>query len=293
MPGHVAVRGVSMGNVTSPLGDMLRTWRDRLGPADVGLPAHARRRVTGLRREELAQLAGLSVDYVVRLEQGRALRPSAQVVGALARGLQLDESERDHLFRCSGLLPPSKTVVATHVPPGVQRLVARVGDAPVAVFSADWTLISCSDLWCRLMGDPWSRPAAERNLVRATFLSGPATPWPVRSERGAAYVDASLVADLRAVAGRYPDDRDLASLVAQCRSGNARFTELWDAGAVSPHLSDRKSVEHPVVGTVTLDCDVLTVPGADLRIVVYTAPAGGSAAAALDFLKVSAVPSPA
>lgn len=282
-----------MGKVTSPLGDVLRTWRERLRPADVGLPAHGRRRASGLRREELAQLAGLSVDYVVRLEQGRALRPSAQVAGALARALQLDESERDHLFLCAGLLRPSNTVVPTHVPPGVQRLVARIGDAPVAVFSADWTLISCSDLWCRLLGDPWPRPIAERNLVRATFLSGPATPWPVRSERGAAYVEASLVADLRAVAGSYPDDRDLAALVAQCRSGSARFAELWNAGVVRPHLSDRKTVEHPVLGAVTLDCDVLTVPGADLRIVVYTAPAGGSTAAALEFLKVSAVPNQA
>lgn len=280
-----------MGNVTSPLGDVLRTWRDRLSPSDVGLPSRGSRRAAGLRREELAQLAGLSVDYVVRLEQGRALRPSAQVVGTLARALQLDESERDHLFRCAGLLPPRNTAVPTHVPPGVQRLVARLGDAPIAVFSADWTLISCSDLWCRLVGDPWSRPVAERNLARVTFLSGAVTPWPVRSERGAAYVEESLVADLRAVSGSYPDDRELAALVAQCRAESDRFAALWTAGVVRPHLSDRKTVEHPVVGTVTFDCDVLTVPGADLRIVVYTAPAGEPAAAALDFLQVSAVAS--
>lgn len=213
------------------------------------------------------------------------------MAGALARALHLDESERDHLYRCAELLPPSRQVVATHVPPGVQRLVTRVGDVPLAVFSADWTLISCSDLWSRLLGDPWSRSAAERNLVRTTFLSGPATPWPVRSERGQTHVEESLVADLRAVTGSYPADRDLVALVAQCRAGSPRFAHLWAAGLVRPHMSDRKTVQHPVVGDVTLDCDILTVPGADLRIVIYTVPAGGEAAAALDFLRVPAVSS--
>src|SRR4051812_4527878 len=112
------------------LGTLLRAWRDRLSPADVGLRTGSSRRASGLRREELASLAGLSVDYVVRLEQGRARRPSAQVAAALARALQLSDAERDHLFVLADLLPPSPRDVPAHIPQGVQRLVARLGEVP-------------------------------------------------------------------------------------------------------------------------------------------------------------------
>jgi len=115
---------------------MIRAWRDRLSPRDVGLHAGSGRRAQGLRREELAALAGLSVDYVVRLEQGRATHPSGQVVSALGRALQLDDTERDHLHRLAGLLPPGAAEVPRHIPPSVQRLVTRLGETPVAVFSA-------------------------------------------------------------------------------------------------------------------------------------------------------------
>ena len=153
----------------SEFANVLRSWRDRVRPEEVGLPAGAGRRTPGLRREELAALAGVSVDYVVRLEQGRARHPSDQVATALARALQLDDAERDHLFRSAGLLPPTSAVVSRHIPPGVQRLVARLRETPVAVFSASWDLLTWSPLWGRLLGDPEGWPADERNIVVRAF----------------------------------------------------------------------------------------------------------------------------
>ncbi|KIF77358.1 XRE family transcriptional regulator [Streptomyces sp. 150FB] len=274
----------------NPLGAALRRWRDRLAPADVGLPPTGGRRAAGLRREELAALAGLSVDYLVRLEQGRATRPSDQVVEALARALHLEAPERDHLYRLAHLPPPASGRVSTYIPPSVQRLLTGLGDQPLAVFGADWTLLTWTPLWSALMGDPARIPKSRRNLVRDTFLTPP-TPehWPVRSERGPDAVEAALVADLRTTEATWPDDPDLHRLIRDCRTHSARFARLWSQGAVGRQLHDRKTISHPLVGDITLDCDVLTVPGADLRIVAYTAPAGTPPAEQLDFLRVTAV----
>lgn len=274
------------------LGALLRIWRDRRAPADVGLRTGESRRATGLRREELAALAGLSVDYVVRLEQGRARRPSDQVAASLARALQLSDTERDHLFVVAGLLPPSPGEVPTHIPPGVARLVARLGETPLAVFAASWDLLTWSPLWAALLGEP-ARPASGRpNLVRAHFAG---TGLDARETRQVSFAggdggfEASLVADLRIVHGRYPGDRGLRALVEELLASSARFRELWDSGAVGERRSEEKVVHHEVVGDVALDCDVFTVAGTDLRIVVYTAAAGSEAAAKLDFLRVSAI----
>jgi transcriptional regulator with XRE-family HTH domain len=112
------------------LGKTLHSWRDRVTPAEVGLPAGDARRAPGLRREELAQLAGLSVDYVVRLEQGRSTAPSVQVLNALARALRLSDAERNHLFLLAGQAEPTPGQISVHIPPGVQRLsVTRVDRA--------------------------------------------------------------------------------------------------------------------------------------------------------------------
>ncbi|MEU0112442.1 helix-turn-helix transcriptional regulator [Streptomyces bobili] len=269
------------------LGTALRRWRDRLSPIDVGRTSRPGRRAVGLRREELADLAGLSVDYVVRLEQGRATSPSAQVIGSLARALQLEPVERDHVYRLAGLLPPQKGTISTHVPAGVQRMLARLGEFPVGVFSADWTLLSWTPAWAVLLGDPSARTHAERNLVRAVFAAGPGglAAWPVLPEGDA--LNPALVADLRIALVDYPHDRGLINLVAELRSTAAEFARLWDEGAVGPHVSARKTVVHPQVGEVTCDCDVLTVPGCDVRLVVYTVAAGSADAEKLEFLRVT------
>ncbi len=274
------------------LGALLRAWRDRRSPADVGLRGGDSRRAAGLRREELAALAGLSVDYVVRLEQGRARRPSNQVAAALARALQLSDGERDHLFVVAGLLPPSPDEVPTHIPPGVARLVARLGEIPLAVFAASWDLLTWSPLWAALLGEPVGPVAGRPNLVRAHFAG---TGLDARRTRQVSFAgggdgfEASLVADLRRVHGRYPGDRGVRALVEELLGSSAPFRTLWDSGAVGERRSEQKVVHHEVVGDVELDCDVFTVAGTDLRIVAYTAASGSAAAAKLDFLRVSAV----
>ncbi|WP_432564031.1 helix-turn-helix domain-containing protein [Kineococcus sp. SYSU DK003] len=269
------------------LGTALRRWRDRLSPLDVGLPARARRRAAGLRREELADLAGLSVDYVVRLEQGRATSPSAQVVGTLTRALQLNPDERDHAYRLAGLLPPLDGTISSHVPAGVQRMVARLGDLPIGVFAADWTLLQWTPPWAALLGDPGARAHDDRNLVRSVFLGGDRqlTSWPVR--RGRDELERALVADLRAALVTYPRDRGLSALVGELRTRSTEFAALWEEGCVCHHVSARKTIQHPVVGEVTCDCDVLTVPGSDVRLVVYSAAAGSPDEEKLEFLRVT------
>lgn len=276
-----------MGIVDETLGTALRRWRDRLSPADVGRIARAGRRAAGLRREELAELAGLSVDYVVRLEQGRATRPSEQVVASLARALQLAPAERDHAYRLAGLLPPRDGTISTHVPAGVQRMVSRLGEFPVGVFAADWTLLSWTPAWAVLLGDPATRSPAERNLVRAVFATGPRglAAWPVLNEGDA--LGPALVADLRTAIVDHPADRGLSGLVAELRATSAEFSRLWDEGAVGRHVSARKVIVHPQVGEVTCDCDVLTVPGCEVRLVVYTVAANSADAEKLEFLRVT------
>jgi len=237
----------------------------------------------------------LSVEYLVRLEQGRARRPSQQVAAALARALQLSDAERDHLFVVAGLLPPLPGEVPAHIPPGVQRLVARLGEIPLAVFTASWDLLTWSPLWAALLGEPVGSGTGRPNLLRAHFTGtglGDAERCIVSRSGGIDAFEASLVADLRRVHGRYPGDRGVRALVEELLASSQRFRELWVSGAVGEHQSERKVVRSDVVGDVELDCDVFSVAGTDLRIVAYTAASGSVAAEKLDFLRVSAVAAP-
>lgn len=279
----------SMDTSSDTLGSLLRAWRDRLSPADAGITASRTRRASGLRREELADLAGLSVDYVVRLEQGRAHHPSAQVIGALARALHLNDGERDHLYRAAGLLPPAKSHISTHIPPGVQRLIARLGDNPLAAFTADWNLLSWNPLWSALQGDPIVMPTAQRNLARMIFGNVENRRYlrPSVSANGPDQFEAAIVADLRTASSTYPDDPDLRSLIRELRRTSPVFAANWSRAAVGHHTTDQKVITHPDVGTITLDCDVLTVPGSDLKLVVYSAPTGSPDAEKLEFLRVT------
>jgi transcriptional regulator with XRE-family HTH domain len=261
----------------SGLGAMIRTWRDRLPPSAAGLPAARGRRATGLRREELADLAGMSVDYVVRLEQGRATTPSASVVASLARALQLTTAERDHLYRLADLVPPAHGTVPDHLPPGVQRVLARLGDVAVAVFAADWQLLWWNRGWAALLGDPSAAPPRLRNFARDRFPvdGGPArlALWPVtESDRHA--TDAAVVSDLRRATGRFPHDPRLAALIRELTVGNAEFARLWATGEVASHREDHKTIDHPSVGPVTVDCDTLTDGDCELKIVIMTAAPG-------------------
>ncbi len=252
-------------------GRQVRRWRDRVAPDAVGLPVGGRRRATGLRREELAGLAGISADYLTRLEQGRATSPSAQVVESLVRALRLSDAERDLAHRMAGHAAPGRDVVPTRITASVQRLLDRLDGTPVAVYDATWTLLTANAPYDALMGATTAWRGAEGNAVWRTLL-GPRGRV-VQSDREQAEHEARLVADLRRTAARYPGDRALRRLVAELTAASERFAALWDAGVQAPagEPSRRKTVEHPSVGRISLDCDTLVVAGDDLRLMVYTA----------------------
>lgn len=266
------------------LGQALRRWRDRVTPESAGLPAGGHRRAAGLRREELALLAGISVDYVTRLEQGRASSPSAQIMEALARALRLSADERGHLFRLAGLAPPGPDTVPAHITPSVQRLLDRLSGTPVGVHDAAWTLLMANPHYAALMGDPSGWRGFERNGVWRAFLGPRGRARQTPRERAA--FEAGIVADLRATASRYPSDPQLRRMIAELRTNSARFSELWDTGTIGRHEAGHKIIDHPQVGPLTLDCDILTVAGSDLRLMVYTAAPGTEDAERLALLGV-------
>jgi transcriptional regulator with XRE-family HTH domain len=259
---------------TWEFGRTVRRWRDRVAPEAVGVPVGRRRRASGLRREELAALAGISTDYLTRLEQGRATAPSAQVVESLARALRLADTERDLLYRLAGHAAPGPDVVPSRIPPSVQRLLDRLSHTPVVVYDATWTLVLANAPYHALMGDTTGWRGLDRNAVWRNVTRMPSRV--VHTPQEQAEHEARLVADLRLTASRYPADRALRRLLADLAAGSPRFAELWNAEP-SPSLADpsrRKTIDHPVVGPITLDCDTLLVALDDLRISVYTAEPG-------------------
>lgn len=266
------------------LGRTLHAWRDRVTPSEVGLPTGGKRRAPGLRREELAHLAGLSVDYIVRLEQGRSDSPSAQVLTALARALRLSDAERNHLFVLAGEVEPSPGRVSAYIPPGVQRIVDQLEGAALCVTDAAWTVITWNPMFAALIGDfsPWQ--GRWRNIVYRHFVA-PGDRVVMTPEQQQNFRNA-MVTDLRASLARYPRDPDLQALIEELRAGYDDFAQLWDRPVVGFHQSERKTIRHPDVGTFDIDCDVLAVPGSDLRIVVYTAAPNTEAAEKLRLLSV-------
>ncbi|WP_067466348.1 helix-turn-helix transcriptional regulator [Nocardia amamiensis] len=266
---------------TTPLGAALHRWRDHVSPQAVGLPVGGRRRAAGLRREEVSQLAGISADYLIRLEQGRATNPSPQVVEALARALRLTQEERAHLFHLAGLAPPGPGMVPRHITPGVHRMLDRLTGTPVAVFDAAWTQLLANPLYTALIGE-WH--GNDLNAVWRNFLNPHSRVRHTPESKGA--LQTAQVADLSRTASRYPDDENLHSLIAELRRRSAHFDNLWESSAVGQHLAARKTIDHPHVGALTLDCDVLSVAGSDLRIMVYTAQPGTEDADRLAVLSV-------
>lgn len=270
------------------LGKTLHAWRDRVSPAEVGLTQAGVRRAPGLRREELAQLAGLSVDYVIRLEQGRSSTPSVQVLTALARALRLTDAERNHLFVLAGQVEPSPGHLSASIPPGVQRLLDQLEGAPLSVCDASWNMINYNALWAALMGDPSQLRGRDRNIIWRHF--SPDAPTDIRrieqTPEQAENFRAAMVTDLRTASARYPKDAGLHALIKDLRRTSETFGKLWDERPMAFHGSERKVVHHPEVGELVLDCDVLTTPGNDLRLVVYTAAPGSDSAEKLRLLSV-------
>jgi len=267
---------------TPDLAALLRSWRARVQPDEVNSPfARGSRKTPGLRREEVAWLAGVSPDYVKRLEQGRA-HPGAGVLRAISRALRLSGVEYELACRLAGYAAELPGLVPQHIGPSVQRLLDRLADTPIAVFDASWTRLEQNDLWTALTGDVRGRAGCPANIVWRIFNDDSGRvrhPFPEDHQ-------ASFVADLREVASRYPADRDLSDMITALRRSNPQFAHLWELATVAHHGNERKTIDHPALGELELDCDVLSVHGADLRIIVFTAAPGSEAAGKLRLLSV-------
>jgi transcriptional regulator with XRE-family HTH domain len=268
--------------VRDDLAACLRSWRGRLGPADAGLPAGRQRRVPGLRREEVAQLAGVSVDYLTRLEQGRATSPSPSVLAALARTLRLGKDERAHLYRLAGQAEPRPGTVDRHVTPSLLRLLDRLTDVPAMVVDVTGEVVLANALATALTGDRSGLQRRERNINWRHFTGAPSPI--VRSSAEQAATEEGMVAELHDALGRYPDDTELTELITDLCAASPRFAELWEQRPVARTRARRKTFRHPQVGDITLDCDVLAVEGSDLRLIVYTAEPGSRDADSLALL---------
>jgi transcriptional regulator with XRE-family HTH domain len=265
------------------LAHVLKTARARLAPEEVGLPAGSRRRVVGLRREEVAQLAGLSVDYVVRLEQGRGPRPSTQVLTALTQALRLERDERDQVFRLAGSAPPLAGRIELSIRPSVLRLLQRLTDLPALVLSAKGDVLAQNPMACALLGDLTRWPEGQRNIIWQRFLGTTEVRVALSPQEDDAAAQQS-VGLLRTALSRYPHDPDLRALIEELLAGSERFWSLWEEGASTMSRSMNKTINHPDLGPLVLDCDTLLLPDTDQSMIVYSAAAGTCEASALDTL---------
>ncbi len=266
------------------LAKILTSARARLAPQDVGLPSGPRRRVSGLRREEVAQLAGVSVEYVVRLEQGRASRPSDQVLESLTSALRLEHDERDLVFRLAGSAPPLADRVEMSVRPSMLRLLRRVTDLPAMVTSAKGDVLAQNPMGRALLGDLQRPPEGRPNLIWQRFL-GTAADRVALTRHEDEVTAQQFVAQLRTALSRYPGDPDLRGLIDELVSGSERFWSLWEAGRSSMRRSLTKTVAHPDLGTLELDCDTLLLPDTDQSMIVFSAEDGTCEAEALERLR--------
>lgn len=262
---------------------MLRRARGQLRPEDVGIPAGDRRRVLGLRREEVATLAGVSVDYVVRLEQGRGPHPSAQVLGSLARALRMSDDERRELFDLAAVAQPRDGEITLLVRSSIHRLLERLEDNPAVVLSAKGDILVWNAMAAALMGDFSLQPVRRRNLAWQRFLGAPGRVSAGEEEHRV--TAAQTVANLRSALGRYPTDPGLLTLLRELRTSDD-FRRLWAEGSPTPWRNNTKTIDHPQLGPITLDCDAMHLPDADQTVVVYSAEARSHAAEMLALLKV-------
>ncbi|WNV88633.1 helix-turn-helix transcriptional regulator [Umezawaea sp. Da 62-37] len=265
------------------LADFLRRRREAIRPAEVGVVAGPRRRTAGLCREEVAALAGMSVDYVVRLEQGRSSQPSTQLLGALARALRLSDDERDHLFLLAGHRPPPADGVARQARAGLLRMLDLLGDNPALVISDLGEVLAQNRASVLLAGDHTGFSGDRRYVAHRWFTDPGArtADVPQEWERHAR----QHVADLRAVAGRRPGDPVVSGLVERLLAASADFRRYWSEHEVAVRRADRKTFVHPRVGRVVVDCETLVTPDQGQRLVVLT-PADDEARERLALLRV-------
>ncbi|MGV9879045.1 helix-turn-helix transcriptional regulator [Streptomyces sp. NPDC003006] len=272
------------------LGDFLRSRRARIQPADVGLASHGRRRVPGLRREEVAQLAGVSVDYYIRLEQGRGPSVSDAVLDAIARVLRLDETEHAYLRTVARPRPrPRKDKSAAQkVRPGLRLLLDTIDRAPAFIVGRRMDVLAWNALGDALNG--WSRLSpAERNVPRQVFLHAPARACYPEWEA----VAAETVAYLRLDAARCPADTRLSALVGELSVKSEAFRRLWADHQVKEKTHGVKRIIHPLVGELALPYETLTLPGdPEQMLIVYMAEPASEAADRLALLGSWALSAP-
>jgi transcriptional regulator with XRE-family HTH domain len=265
--------------------EFLASRRARLGPEQAGLPAYgSNRRVPGLRREEVAMLAGVSVDYYTRLERGNLRGTSEGVLDALARALQLDEAERAHLF---DLARAANTTQGTRrrpapqrVRPGVQRILDAMTGAPAWVRNGRMDFLAGNRLGYALYSEMFTDPVRPANNARFVFLNPRSTEFFVDWERAAN----DIVAILRAEAGRNPYDRALTDLIGELSTRGETFRTRWAAHDVRFHRTGRKQLHHPVVGDLDLSFEAMELPGEDLTVLAYTAEPGSPSQDSLNLL---------
>jgi transcriptional regulator with XRE-family HTH domain len=268
--------------------DFLKSRRSRITPEQAGLPAYGtNRRVQGLRREEVAMLAGISAEYYVRLERGNVRGVSEEVLDGIARALQLDEAERDHLFglaravAAGGRSRSSRRTSQERVRPTLQRILDALVTSPAFVANARGDLLASNDLGEAFYAPLYADPERPVNTARFIFLNRRAPEF---------FVDWDKVADdaigiLRAQAGQRPHDRRLTDLIGELATRSDEFRVRWAAHNVKLHRTGTKRFHHPIVGDVTVDFESLDLPG-DLgqKVIVYTAEPGSPSQHAIDLL---------
>jgi transcriptional regulator with XRE-family HTH domain len=272
------------------LGDFLRTRRGRLTPEDVGIASYGARRVPGLRREELAQLAGVSVTYYTRLEQGQSHQASPSVIEALADALRLSDAERAYLHTLIRPTParPRRPARPATARPGTRQLLDALGDVPAIVTGTRTEVLAWNALGHQLLAghldyDAPDRPAERPNLTRMLFLDPHHRDLHPRWDVAAT----CAVASLRITAGRDKDDRELAELIGELSLKSEEFAALWSRHPVASHAYGTRHFRHPEVGELTLELEALTLAdGSGHHILMYSAPPGSPSHTALQLLRM-------
>ncbi|MEU7481099.1 helix-turn-helix transcriptional regulator [Lentzea sp. NPDC042327] len=267
-------------STTAELAAFLRTRRERLDPRAVGLPERRSRRTPGLRREEVAELAGISVDYVVRLEQARGLRPSADVVEALAGALRLAPDERAYLYGLTRQRPRGTAEPATTADPALAALVADLAPRPAMVLNHRYDVLAWNDAMARLFLDFGTLPPARRNAILVCLVDPRMRT--LYADRDQVVRDG--VAHLRTAWAAHPDDRVLGALIAECVAGDEQFARLWASGEVRVNARGHKVLHHPDAGVITTRFETLRPVQDPGQLVVVHRAADATSQSALDAL---------
>jgi transcriptional regulator with XRE-family HTH domain len=266
------------------LADFLRRVRERLSPQDVALATGPRRRTPGLRREEVSQLAGMSADYYMRLEQARSTQPSTQLLASLARALRLTEDERDHLYLLAGHRPPAGRQAGSHVRPGLLYLLDQLDHTPAHILSDLGDLLAQNRMAEALFGCVCTVKEPDRNIVLRWFTDPVVREAYPAEERD--HYSRVHVADLRAAVGRRKNDPVAAALVERLRAASEEFAALWELHEVAVRRGSRMRVIHPSLGPIEFDCETLLTPTEDQHLVVFTPPPGSGGTDYLELLRV-------